>query len=146
MARRLIEAAGGDAARVADVRRLLARARTGDSPGEGEDEGRTREATAASPGERPGFPVAHGHDAPARAAEHGPGTTAAAGATGRHAPWVRLDTTSGPEPEGLPAGARSRSGSPGDAWPRLAARGRGGRGGAPVRYRLDEQAWDLGDV
>eukprot|EP00969_Alexandrium_andersonii_P176691 7812544-Alexandrium_andersonii.AAC.1 len=34
------------------------------------------------------------------------------------------------------------SGSPGDAWPRPAVRGRGGRGGALVRWRLDEQAWD----
>eukprot|EP00969_Alexandrium_andersonii_P111277 4913307-Alexandrium_andersonii.AAC.1 len=46
LARRLIEAAGGDAARVADVRRLLAQARTGDSPGEGEGEGRAREPRA----------------------------------------------------------------------------------------------------
>eukprot|EP00969_Alexandrium_andersonii_P237085 10465099-Alexandrium_andersonii.AAC.1 len=95
--------------------------------------------------DRPG-PAVYGPGASARAAEPPPPASGLAGGAGRHAPWVKLDATVGPEPEGLPAGARSRSGSPGDAWPRPAVRGRGGRGGALVRWRLDEQAWDLGDV
>eukprot|EP00969_Alexandrium_andersonii_P178913 7910108-Alexandrium_andersonii.AAC.1 len=77
LARQVIEAAGGDAARVADVRRLLAQARTGDPPGRGDGVGRAREPGAESPAGRLDAAATLGPAAPARAAEQGQGTTLA---------------------------------------------------------------------